>query len=61
MMILAIFLMFLGNSGKEFWVVFIRSLQIIISLAMIAVPIPANNLNILFALNLIAFYDIMGQ
>jgi hypothetical protein len=60
MMILAIILMFFGDASKDRWIIFIRSLQIILTLAMIAVPIPANNLNMLYALNAIAFYDIMG-
>ena len=60
MMILAIILIFLGNAVKDHWIVYIRSLQIILTLAMIALPIPANNLNTLYALNAIAFYDIMG-
>jgi hypothetical protein len=60
-MILAIILMFLGNASKDNWVIFIRSLQLILTLAMIAIPIPANNLNMLYALNAIAFYDIMGK
>jgi hypothetical protein len=60
MMILAIILIFLGNASKNHWVVFIRSLQIILMLAMVAIPIPANNLNLLKVFNVIAFYDIMG-
>jgi hypothetical protein len=60
MMILAIVLMFFGNASKDHWIIFIRSLQIILKLTMITVPIPANNLNMLYALNAIAFYDIMG-
>ena len=61
MMILAIILIFLGNASTDHWVVFIRSLQIIITLAMIAIPIPSNDLDLLNVLNVIAFYDIMSH
>ena len=60
-MILAIILMFLGNSSKDHWIVFIRSLQLIVTLAMINIPLPANSLYLLEALSAIAFYDILGQ
>ena len=60
-MIIAIILIFLGNASKGNWVVFIRSLQIILIMALLAIPIPANNLNLLHVSNAIAFYDIMGQ
>ena len=59
-MYLAIILMFLGDASKEKWIVYTRSLQIILSLAFIDIPIPENYLYILCALNVIAFYDIMG-
>ena len=61
MMILSVFLMFIGNASKDHWIVFIRSMQLILILAMISIPIPANYLKLLYALNSIAFYDIMGQ
>ncbi len=59
-MIIAIILIFLGNASKGNWVVFIRSLQIILIMALVAIPIPANNINLLHVSNAIAFYDIMG-
>ena len=60
MMIIAIIIMLLGNAVKDYWIVYIRSLQIILTSAMIAIPIPANILNALYAFNSIAFYDIMS-
>ncbi len=60
-MILAILLIFIGNSSKDHWIVFTRSLQFIIILAMITVPIPALNIDLLQALNGIAFFDVLGD
>ena len=48
MMIIAIILVLLGSASKEYWVVYIRSLQIILTLAMVAIPFPANDLNMLY-------------
>ena len=60
-MILAILLMPIGDSSKDHWIVFTRSLQFIIILALITVPIPALNIDLLQALNGIAFYDVLGD
>jgi hypothetical protein len=60
-MILAILLMFIGDSSKDHWIVFTRSLQFIIILALITIPIPALNIDLLQALNGIAFYDVLGD
>ncbi len=60
-MILAILLMFIGDSSKDHWIVFTRSLQFIIILALVTIPIPALNIDLLQALNGIAFYDVLGD
>ncbi len=53
--------MLIGNSSKDYWIVFTRSLQFIVILALITVPIPALNIDLFQALNGIAFYDVMGD
>ncbi len=60
-MILAILLMLIGDSSKDHWIVFTRSLQFIIILALTSIPIPALNIDLLQALNGIAFYDVLGD
>jgi hypothetical protein len=60
-MILAIVLMFIGNSSKDHWVVFTRSLQLIIIMPMISVAIPSINLELYSGLDLIAFYDVLKE
>ena len=60
-MILAILLIFIGDSSKDHWIVFTRSLQFIVILAVISVPIPALNIDLLQALNGIAFFDVLGD
>jgi hypothetical protein len=60
-MILAILLMPIGDSSKDHWIVFTRSLQFIIILALINIPIPPLNIDLLHALNNIAFFDILGD
>ena len=58
-MILAIVLMFIGNSTKDHWVVFTRSLQLIVIMPMISVAIPSINLDLYSGLESIAFYDVL--
>ena len=58
-MILAIVLMFIGNSTKDHWVVFTRSLQLIVIMPMISVAIPSINLDLYSGLDSIAFYDVL--
>jgi hypothetical protein len=58
-MILAVVLMFIGNSSKDHWVVFTRSLQLIVIMPMISVAIPSINLDLYSSLDSIAFYDIL--
>ena len=53
--------MLIGDSSKDHWVVFTRSLQFIVILAMITVPITPLNIDLLQALNGIAFYDLLGD
>ena len=57
-MILALVLIFLGNACKDHWIVYVRSLQLIIIMPMINIPLPSNFLDIFQSLNDIAFYDI---
>ncbi len=60
-MIFAILLMPIGDSNKDHWIVFIRSLQFIIILALVNIPITSLNIESLQILNNIAFYDILGN
>ena len=60
-MILAILLMFIGDSSKDHWIVFTRSLQFIIMLALINIQIPPLNIDLLQVLSGIAFYDVVGE
>jgi hypothetical protein len=60
-MILAVTIMIIGNYRKDRWILFTRSLQFIIILALISIPFPPLYLNILQELNKIAFFDILGQ
>ena len=60
-MILAFMIYIIGNNRQDRWVIFTRSLQLIIILALISIPIPPHVLNILQELNKIAFFDILGQ
>ena len=60
-MFLAIILMMIGDSNKDHWVIFTRSLQLIIFLALIYIPIESLCLDLLQALNKIAFFDLIGE
>ena len=44
-MVIALVLMFLGSSSKDHWVVFLRSLQIIVVQVMVSIPVPSNIAN----------------
>ena len=60
LMILALTIMIVGDARGDRWVVYTRSLQFIIILALISIPIPPPLLNLLQELNKIAFFDILG-
>ena len=60
-MILAIVLIFLGNACKDHWIVYVRSLQLIIIMPMISIPIPSNSADLFQTLSAIAFYDIFDN
>ena len=60
-MILALVLMFVGNACKEHWIVYVRSLQLIIIMPMMNVPIPSNSLALFQTISDIAFYDIFDK
>ena len=60
-MVLAIILMMIGDSNKVHWVVFTRSLQLIIFMALINIPISPLFLDLLKALYKIAFFDLIGE
>jgi hypothetical protein len=53
--------MFLGSSSKDHWIVFLRSLQIIVVQVMVSIPVPSNILDLYGILVKIAFYDILSQ
>ena len=59
-MIIAFAITIIGNNRKDRWVLFTRSLQFIIILALINVPISPLALNLFQALNKIAFLEILG-
>ena len=61
MMVLEIILMIIGEFSKDHWVIFTRSLQLIIMLALISIPISSLCLDFLKDLNKIAFYDLIGD
>ena len=60
-MIVAMVLMFVGNACKEHWIVYVRSLQLIIIMPMMNVPIPSNIIDFLQTISDIAFYDIFDK
>ena len=60
-MVLAIILMMIGDSNKVHWVVFTRSLQLIIFMALINIPISPLFLDLLKAMHKIAFFDLIGE
>ena len=60
-MVIAIVLMFLGSSSKDQWIVFLRSLQLIVVQIMISISVPSNILDLYGILIKIAFYDILSQ
>ena len=60
-MIFEIILMIIGESSKDHWVIFTRSLQLIIMQALISIPISSLCLDFLKDLNKIAFYDLIGD
>jgi len=60
-MIIALVLMILGSSSKDHWIVFLRSLQLIVVQIMVSIPVPSNILDLYGILIKIAFYDILSQ
>ena len=58
--LLGIILSYIGNGCKDHWIVFVRSLQLILNLPMIKIAFPSINMNIMSMLFSIASYDLLG-
>ena len=60
-MIAAVLLGFIGRGCKDHWIVFIRSLQIILNLPMINISLPQTIIDFYSYLFQVAAYDILGK